>query len=923
MEQKSIVFRGVSRAASDVKMADGVCSESVNVILENNELMPIIPPEVVSDFPIGFSYKIVYCHKTNSYEHWIGIKDGYLIWINKDTTATSEGFMRLTSDFVTVKAIGNILIVAMKKSMMYVLYSQETGSYIELGSCIPEPKIELIQRGGAGYPAEDITPDTMVDVVDQLVKIDPLYEIGDKDNVLDLVRKGANRDKIIYAGEPGYASTSENEKKINNAYSLISEAIWADVSVMYGAQLANDIIPYPIFLRYAIKLYDGTYTRHSVPILISSSNFTKPTIFDKIRITGSENNCIATARYKDSGNISEGVKLSFKIYNMHELEKWKDVIQGIDFFFSEPIYTTPFGNKILNVENITSTTDPQELYVSECEIKQYTTEEYEQELLKKSSLFYLIKSHLLSDLKDMEEYKFEKFADKMGDVLPTQTQLTDGYNSNHCVSGQFLYEYNKRLNMSDIKQELCGGLCNIGSKIATDEEGKPQYWTGCEYTLIYHIKTESKIELIRQDINLGNIGKLQFDTDEIVPEFNVVKLGHWLAYPDTRCFKVDIYREEIGTILEPKNQVFKATRKMKPHPFLNVAYCYNAGGYDDALASWSGVFPAPAVEEIGNKLYQSEVNNPFVFRASGIHTLPVGKIIGAMSATEAISQGQFGQYPLYIFTDDGVWSMDLDSTGKYLSMAPLSREVCNNTTSITGISGLVLFSTDKGLMMLQSGNITDISYDMRGKSSRLDSVDGSLPYLEEVMAREGMFLPYKISEDISFLDFLKDCFIAYDYLNYRLIIVNSKCDYQYVYSLTNNSWHKLCLNQKFVNTFNNYPECYLQGEDGLVYNFSAIDDIESYTDKVSGLVVTRAMTFDAPYIRKRIDDLRVRGEYDKGSVVRLLYGSYDSVHWTYINSLKGKSFPYYKIALVFRMLPKQRINSIDILFTPRWNNKLR
>lgn len=895
MEQKNITFKGLSRVASDVGIIDGVCSESVNVILEENELMPVIPPELVDGFPVGVDYEIVYNHKTNNYSHYIGILNNQLIWINENTTATSQGFYSLTSELLSIRGIGNILIVTTVDDMVYVMFDANLGLYKLLGSQIPEPIVDIIQEN------KSLIQDTISLNLESILKeVDPSFSLSDANNPLQEVRLGTSQFDLKYEGEAGYSALSDRQKTINRAYSLIADNIWGKISVKYSDIYSRNGIPQPVFLRYALRLYDGSYTRHSVPILISPTDFYWTTIIDNIKLTTVDGDDYGSL-YAYNNNVSAIMRyctLSVKIVNGSELQQWKDIIQGIDFFFSEPIYLTEFGSKIRNVSRVSSVYP----YQAEYTLDQYEDDSYELELIEKSS-FYEIKRIDLSELESNTTFEFDEISKKFGDVLPNLPKLPDGYNSNHELKGDFLYDYNKRLNMSNVKQYLCDGLCNVGSKI-TDTEDR---WQGNSYTLIYHIKTDSGTFKTRSDLFLNST-----DTADTI----TATLGNWLSYPDARCVKIEIYREQSGVI-------YKGVREMKSHPFLNVSYYYGSGGYDDEVVS---AYPATmynAIELIENKLYQSEVNNPFVFKASGIHSIPVGKILSIATTTTPISQGQFGQYPLYVFTDDGIWSMDVDSSGAYKNIVPFSRDICNNPKSVTPLDNLIVFSSDRGLMAVQGGNVVCISNDLKGKTLRLDDEENSLPYLEEVMAREGVFLASDISENIPFLDYINSCTISYDYANERLIVINEDCEYQYVYSLVNKTWHKLYLGTKFVRAFNNYPECFIQAEDGLMYNFSAIDDIGSYTEKVSALIVTRAMTLDQPFIRKRIDDLRVRGDFDKGSVVRLLYGSYDGLHWTFIRSLKGSSYKYFKIALLMKMLPKQRLNSVDILYTPRWNNKLR
>ena len=101
-----------------------------------------------------------------------------------------------------------------------------------------------------------------------------------------------------------------------------------------------------------------------------------------------------------------------------------------------------------------------------------------------------------------------------------------------------------------------------------------------------------------------------------------------------------------------------------------------------------------------NKIYTSEVNNPFNFPVSGINTLGVGEILGIASATKALSQGQFGQFPLYAFTNEGIWALEVSNAGTYSSKQVVTRDVCNNPAGITQIDGAIVFTTDRGVMIL-------------------------------------------------------------------------------------------------------------------------------------------------------------------------------------------------------------------------------
>ena len=77
---------------------------------------------------------------------------------------------------------------------------------------------------------------------------------------------------------------------------------------------------------------------------------------------------------------------------------------------------------------------------------------------------------------------------------------------------------------------------------------------------------------------------------------------------------------------------------------------------------FEGQFPEderPVVISEPNKMKVSELNNPFVFQDVNSHTVGQGKIIGMMSNAMRVSEGQFGQFPLYVFTSESIYALNV------------------------------------------------------------------------------------------------------------------------------------------------------------------------------------------------------------------------------------------------------------------------
>ncbi len=99
-------------------------------------------------------------------------------------------------------------------------------------------------------------------------------------------------------------------------------------------------------------------------------------------------------------------------------------------------------------------------------------------------------------------------------------------------------------------------------------------------------------------------------------------------------------------------------------------------------SSWEVLPEIPQVDEVnpcevrGNVMKVSAVDNPFYFPAKNTYTPSHEDIQAVCSNTVALSQGQFGQHPLYVFCKDGIWAMAVDASGNvtYAAAYPLSAQ---------------------------------------------------------------------------------------------------------------------------------------------------------------------------------------------------------------------------------------------------------
>ena len=529
----------------------------------------------------------------------------------------------------------------------------------------------------------------------------------------------------------------------------------------------------------------------------------------------------------------------------------------------------------------------------------------EKELLSKSN-FYKIGSFAITDIASASSWDIGNAMRAMSqDVLVTQDRLPDYEQSESYIAPRKLYSFNNRVLAIGGERTISDGFAGLQSLCF------PTSPNAFSYTFAYYI-----------DGNDGEQHKVVYPSAFLSYQIdkNWAQPYGFMCHPDSRCSKVEIRDNYTGEVY---------FISMKPHPGLNCSYAY--WGLSKTIADLdkregtttdtgfaSGQNP---MEKDSLRIYQSAPYNPFFYPLSGNKTLQ-GNVIGMAVATTPLSQGQFGQYPLYAFTDEGIFAMQVDAMGNIVSIAPSSRDVCMDATTILPITDAVVFVSNRGVMLVQGNETVSLSPHMNGKHY---TINGSS---ETIIKGQNIYshLVDSVKDPTPFMSFIKSCTIAYDYAGERLIFINPSVNYQYVYSLKNQTWHKTHYGKNFVRPVNSYPSCELMAiEDGTtkIYNLSTILDesLEKKTERA--VIATRPLDLDEPDAYKTVTDVRVRGSFRKGSVKFILQGSDDGIEFYSISTLRGKAWKQFRIILLADLNPEERISWIDIMYDTKFNTRLR
>lgn len=963
-----IQLRGISRTPSDRMTADGGCAESLNLYIDNDESAPAIMPDDVTGklgLPDDLQADRVFLHKTASYENYVvqqgSVISAYTAKGQKAVVTLSKG-----EQLKDINSIGNIVIIVTSETVYYSLWKNEEYKYI--GDTIPVPSIRFEVLGN--------DDETFYAKNSGVVRVDTSGQVDGAQAIAAFSKS---------AWEEAARGIADSEELLAY-FAKLQKDLWDAVQATKDKIGNWGYFSCPRLVRYAIKLYDGSYVYHSAPVLLGAGDKTW------ISVTGG---------YTDTINYSS---LSYRINLFYkavaklvswDVEDWTDIITGVDIFITDDI-TYPQ----INAEFASCDEGGGNIYFRGYEDEFGAVRD---EVLSKGN-FYKIVSVSAGDLSELrkgidlhKDNKVEKSEDLM-----VMERLTSDYMTSHRVIPSDTMVYNNRLLINANKIELpapythfCSQFCDASKAYnehdAVQHQQEKRYRfkffirrnNGKEYTVVAR-NPEGSMEFVTPFVTNGAPSKLEttFYADPMA----------WISYPDPNCYKVQIDFCD-GDV---------ATVEMHSHPLLSCAYAFiGVGGYfqDQQVAGDTAITEEEKkTYSVNNQVMLSEINNPFIFLAGKRYTLQ-SKVLGTALATTALSQGQFGQFPLYVFTEDGIWAMETASDGSFITSKPLSRDVCVNPESITPIDSAVVFVTDKGVMLLQGSQVLNISPNMNGRHYTIEST------VETIIEGQEFFrdLIPVLTDSTHFLAFVRNAKIAYDYPGKRLIFLKEDEKYQYIYKLDTDTWHKTAYGIDLLAPVNSYPEClvqakkasartyirllennsqeewdyladrirvvlpdardeeidaFLEGDARLdvtalseddqewlfneldyynlvlsweegeristrIYDLSTILDAVETKTPMRGVIATRPFDLQAPDVLKTITDIQVRGQYAKGAVKFMLLGSMDGIHYYVIGTKRGKSWKLFRLVILADLEPTERVSWVDIEYETKFTNRLR
>lgn len=794
----------------------------------------------------------------------------------------------------------------------------------------------------------------------------PLMAVHSGSDPLDeRIRDFAN-EYATFSVEGMNSTTQDSDDDMLTIKNRLSQGVFATLNKFVNEKgVGKNKFVLPFFVRYAYRMYDDSYIMHSYPVLMIPNS--RGPVFC---LDGRSGMMLA-----DYNGDTIGFKMRGRVYGFlsdlvysiptvpANLNKWKDLIMSVDIAVSAPIYTydqagyvwgwtnmdgegaweeyfscskitklagkddysnfSPYWgptngiNMFLDVFSDLEQRTRQENYGQYYNRynNDYTTPNYIATIpqhniadinnkITGTGNFYVIKQFTLEEITQVNDHGIDLEQGLLGGLLGRKT-MNDDYHSHDTIKASIMHGFNGRMNYAGIERTPHNPL----SPAVTFPQVGPLN-SGGSWEVAIQITNESQTLTLKSDDALST---MQFP--------------RWVFYPDANAKFAFI-----------KNGTSTYKIKLKPHELLNGSYWLcddwiKAGLQLPGTVSFPTVSSGAFVEQ--NKVYTSNVNNPFVFEPTNINTVGTGKILGICPAVRPLADDQFGKAPLYVFASDGLWAMDTTNTGTYASVWPLPRDVLSkdgnanyNHQSITQLDDTVLFATDRGIMQISGGNTQCISEAINSEHPfDIDSLPGNLLSMldDEGYDTDALQL-------LPFSQFLAGCRMIYDYVHQRIIVYNSTCNYAYVYSIKSNSWGMMITSIDY--SINSYPDALAVTDDNTLVNLSVHDDVGS----VKGLVITRPLKLDYPNDLKTVDTIIQRGMFDFNNATRslkpirtILYASRDLYNWHlvyssdnhYLRGFRGTPYKFFRVALITDLKSDESIYGCTVQYTPRMLNQPR
>ena len=755
MKRVSTSLRGVTTTSL---YEDGDMYSLVNLRRKGGALHPVAGHVVSAT--LSAEYDLYFVHRNENWEHFVGIvhelhelhEISRIYWDIDSSVVEMTPSGGVPGPVNSVEQNGNMLIFVTSTTTYYALF--RNGGYTWYGelpdliplewNCLEEHEYET--DGTLGNPS---TLGKYIGIKTLSIFADAHYfnnTVGKFHNPFDniyqegwIFNKEIKSDDLLDLQERLKGFANEMQNSLGEKY--LSGGVVDDNLLFRG--LFFDAF----FVRYAYRLFDDTNIKLSPPILIMPSSV----LADRITIESSwwyqpklASNHVNYGFDAELGMMYlRGFVPGLK-YDLGSLSAFEGLITGVDVFVSPA----------LNISSVENMNKPQKLFsftfTGEIDINVPSGEastvsifdNIDKKKISDMAEFYLVKSLSIGDSTGGAYVPFPEKTDmetiKAINNLVHREQLVDDTQSVHRTGAAKSFMYNQRLHLADVTTTFFGGFSkqyfgwlasNLGGltyRWCYNGKGPVFTYSGGVWDALDDLIVETELQY----------GSQQGRAYSFYRDDTYGFLSAMLSYPASGATRMSFYWVDHVT-----GDIWRiGSFPLKDHEFLDISYYLDpnldgiyldqfspdavrlSSGEADELRSRAGV---PFTARMPNELRVAETYNPLRFLNKNVYPVGSGRIRSMGSNVMDVSNYNYGVFPLYVFTTDGVFSLRVGegTTAYSVVMQPAFTEPVVSDVTCQIPAG-VLFLTARGLFLINgrsveflSGAIEEPAVDLRFERS--------------------------------------------------------------------------------------------------------------------------------------------------------------------------------------------------------------
>lgn len=330
-----MIFKTMSGLPSSRAVEDGETILSQDIMLDYGEDRPIIPPLPRGKLPDGLDP--ICTHTTKDARTFFLFKHGpsvvrYHKWDGGEFPDDISQYPiagEFDEEVSNVVPIGNTIVISLQTKTVYALLKGDD-TYAILGERPPEIDVRFGLTVQYKATEEEWLPE---------IEVQSNY-FGDGEYI--------HYDDFTFHKVTNDSASKEMSK--DEVETLVTDYIYAALEKFCNENgpLMNRFA-HPFFVRYAWRMYDNNNqnTMASAPVLLVPQTRPMCRMFSYSTSDHPDDHYKVKASYSCFGAFG---RLYFKIVNIEaikaDLEKWRDVVTGIDFYVSDPVQTYHSDKKI-------------------------------------------------------------------------------------------------------------------------------------------------------------------------------------------------------------------------------------------------------------------------------------------------------------------------------------------------------------------------------------------------------------------------------------------------------------------------------------------------------------------------------------------------------------------------------------------------